>query len=81
MPVSRSMWLRDLQQAAAKRRSQVRHERDIEIRAITSDWKEGYRELKGENDTRQERLEKFEKEQMGEIDSWLKEEIAKGPPK
>ncbi len=80
MPVSRTMWLRGLNEDYAKMRMNARDERDEKTKEITRKWKEGFKALKEENDRLQrECIEAYNRE-ITELASMHKTSLAQGPP-
>jgi outer membrane biogenesis lipoprotein LolB len=81
MGVSRTMWLRGINEDAAKMRGNARDERDERTKEITRKWKDGFKALKEENDRLQrENVETFNRE-IADIDAMTKSQIAQGPPR
>ena len=80
MAESRSAFQVRVRKEAGARKREVRKERDAEVRAITSDWKEGFANLKEENDRLQLEANEIYRESILEDDAWLREQLAAGPP-
>lgn len=79
--VSRSNWEKGWREDTAKWRSSAAIDRDVETKEISRKWKEGFKALKEENDRRQLECKETFYEKMRENDTWLKEQLAMGPPK
>ena len=80
MPVSRTMWLRGIQEDASKMKANARRERDERTREITRRWTAGYKALKEDNDRQQRsNVETYNGEIKG-INQMTAAQIAQGPP-
>lgn len=80
MAVSRSVYERATRELAHKSRDNIRRERDETVREITRVWREGFANLKADNDRRQVELARWYKMKMDEVDAWLRAQLAAGPP-
>ena len=80
MGVSPSMWKRGWQIDCAKMRDNARFERDMKTKEITQKWRDGFANLKAENDRLQKERDDLYHQEMVEIDATYARAIAQGPP-
>jgi hypothetical protein len=80
MPVSRTMWLRGLNEDYGKMKFNAREERDDQIKVITQKWRDGYKLLKEENDRMQKENEDKYKAELAELLRSHNASLAQGPP-
>jgi len=80
MPVSRTMWLRGLNEDYSKMKMNARDERDEKIKEITRKWKDGFRALKEENDRLQRECFEAYNREIAELSASYKTSLAQGPP-
>jgi len=80
MAISRSAWERGIRTDYIARKKAIRDARDTKTVVISEKWRSGFRDLKAENDRLQiERDETYHRD-MVENDTWLREQLALGPP-
>lgn len=80
MAVSKTMWVKGIHIDAGKMRMNIGIERADRVRDVSSKWKEGFLFLKTENDRLQKENFEWYRREMSEIDAWVKQQIAQGPP-
>ena len=78
--VSRTMWLRGIQEDVSKLKGNARRERDERTKEITRRWNAGFKALKQDNDLQQRSNEETYKREIAEIDRMTAAQIAQGPP-
>jgi len=81
MAISKSEWNRQIQHEAMERGDNAREIRRLRTERITVAWKIGYKTLKDENDRLQKEREEEYKKEITEIQAWMKQQLAAGPPK
>lgn len=81
MGVSRTMWLRGLNEDYAKMRMNARDERDAKTKEITLKWRDGFKALKEENDRLQRERDEAYRTEIAELEAMHKQALAQGPPK
>jgi hypothetical protein len=80
MPVSKTMWLKGLNEDFAKMKMNARDARDTKVREITTRWREGFKALKDENDRLQLECSDAYKKEIEELEAMHEASIAQGPP-
>ena len=81
MAISRTMWERGVREDYAKFKRAAAIDRAERVKEITRKWKEGFVNLKAENDRLQIENTETYHDDMVSADTFLREQIAMGPPK
>jgi hypothetical protein len=61
-------------------RLEIRTQRDRTTQEITTAWKQGFARLRAENDRMQQQAAAEYQQRMKDVDVWLNQQLAAGPP-